>query len=132
MTPIGTIIRDAWYQIGLLDRIQANHGSIEIYQVIAHRRMRVHRDKLLGQIDSVFHDANSKLTKMLDQSSCDMALLEKHENSLSHVQTLYDLAAKQPVWPFNFRILYSFLASVGTPSLLMVVQLFLNRVSETI
>jgi len=32
MTPIGTIIRDAWYQIGLVDRVQTNHGSIEIYQ----------------------------------------------------------------------------------------------------
>jgi len=32
MTPIGTIISDAWYQICLIDRVQINRGSIEIYQ----------------------------------------------------------------------------------------------------
>lgn len=48
-------------------------------------------------------------------------------DNMQKIREIYDIAALTPVWPFNYKVIFSFMGSILAPFLFMIVDKILGE-----
>lgn len=95
----------------------------------AHNVMKNAKEKELQRISNKFNEyyflfTEDKNVKDLPAGDDDLAILQM----MDKLRTSYEVVDKMPVWPFDLSIIRRFVTSIVLPFILIVVELFLEKI----
>jgi len=92
--------------------------------VAAHKRMRTSKDEFLFIVNKNFEDENNRLRTIL---SSDQKLKYNDIETINSIQEIYKIIDIQPTWPFNYKVIYSFIGSIASPVIVFIINLILKK-----
>ena len=93
----------------------------------AHKRMRFSKDEMHNVINKNFEVENEKLRKILYS---DKSLTNNDIDTIESIQKIYNIVNYQPTWPFNYKVIYTFIISVISPLAVLVSKLLPLLISK--
>jgi len=112
---------EIWYQY-ILNPIFIIVGTLGFFAPMyrAHKEMERGKKELL---DTISEEINKIYYKIVGNKGVDKDDLRQRNDDLNELEELYGLTEKFPDWPFDVGALRSYLASIATPLLAVIVNI---------
>jgi len=95
--------------------------------ILAHRGMRDHRTRVLGDINLRFQENFCELRESISSKGFASDKLKELEAKIETYNRFYDMAKKQPIWPFNLKVIFTFIGSILTPVAVVILQIAIEK-----
>lgn len=93
---------------------------------ITHGSMTKAKNEVLNLVNFEFEAINKSLQEKLRHSKQDE--YQDELNKIQELHNLYDLINRQPVWPFNITVFYTFIGSIIPPFLVVLIEVFFQKI----
>ncbi len=96
--------------------------------VAAHKRMRTTKDEFLFIVNKNFEDENNRLRNIL---SSDQKVKSSDIETINSIQEIYKFVDIQPTWPFNYKVIYSFIGSIAPPIIVFILNFVIKMMTSS-